>query len=201
MSSGGGYKTKSAFDKSQTGVMKNMYEIFKNNLGRQLPGYPGSSGVTPFTQQQVQQDYRGLVGQPVADMWQKNLLGLVGADARNYAGANFQLMQNAMSAQAGRQGEQNAYKEWLRVQPETGQGMRLGQAFLGTSPEFQYQTPSSSNQIASGILAGGNALGQYALMQSMNSTGLNSGNAWAGMNNPQYGNITSPWAYTRNIGQ
>ena len=187
----GGYKSKSSLSKQQEPVAQAMFEIFKSGLAKGLPSYPGSGATTAFNPQAVRQNFQQNVGQPMQNLWQDRFAPLIGRDAQGYAQGRQAETMAALGSTAVRTGEDQAYKEWLRVQP-TGQAMNLGQAMIGQSYTGTYMPENRSTSAAYGILSGLNAASQMAILGSMGG-----GQGTAGQASPWGYGITSPYVSDR----
>lgn len=171
---GNDFKTKSSLSPAQEPVAKAMFEIFKSNLSSGLPRYPGSQAVPGFAPGAVQRTFQARIGGPMGQLWQKQFAPLIGPAASGYAETRRGETINALSARAGRVGEQQAYQEWLRTRP-SGLPMDLGQAMLSQSYTGSYLQPGRGAQAAQ--------LGLTALSAA--------GAAYAGSQQP--GVSPSPW--------
>ena len=159
MAGGGGFERQSSLSGAQKPVAQAAFEVFSHNLGKELPAFPGSQAIDPFTPQQVGRDFRQTIGDPLNQIFQENLIGGLRPDARGFAQERLGQVTDLLGAQFGRQGEQQALQEFLRTQPETGPALGLAQAFLGQPQQVQFQQPNQLNQFANAGLAGVNALG------------------------------------------
>ena len=162
-----GQETKSSLSKAQRPVAEAMFEIFKSNLGRELPAFPGSGAIDPFTPQQARQDFRQFVGDPMNTFAQEQLLPLLRPGVRGLAQEQFGESLAGLGSRAARAAEGSALTEFLRTRPETGQAMQLAQGFIGQPQLFGFTAPTRDAEIAAimslgaqGAFIGGAALGR-----------------------------------------